>query len=160
MFKLRSVFWDGELLPRKYTIDGEGIAPPLHWEGVPPGTKSFALTMTDSDAPPQMWPGVFVHWIVYDIPALPGQEEISQGKTLKNNYADFGMMDKAVGYGPPWPPDKAHRYVFTLYALKCEYLLINPDANYATFWKALLPETIAATTLTGIYGPAKTPLPG
>lgn len=164
-FELKSpAFTDGSALPKKYTIDGEKVSPPLNWANAPEGTQSLVLMVTDSDVPPQMFPRVFVHWIVCDIPrsvSSIGEGEVPTGaKQLKNTYADFGMADFAYTYGPPWPPDKAHRYVFTLYALRSERLDLAPDIDYASFVKALLPETIASTTLVGVYGPAETPLPG
>ncbi|MCD6153391.1 MAG: YbhB/YbcL family Raf kinase inhibitor-like protein [Syntrophobacterales bacterium] len=164
MFTLESsAFKNGDTLPKKYTIDGEKTSPPLKWEDVPKGTKSLALTVTDSDTP---MGGIFVHWILYDIPAQV--KEIAEGnvpagaKQLPNSYAAFGEMGAplASGYGPAWPPDKSHRYVFTLYALRVESLGITAAADYNAFRDAALPETLATTTLIANYGPAETPLPG
>ncbi|MBA7691667.1 hypothetical protein ES703_100218 [subsurface metagenome] len=163
-FELKSpAFTDGGALPKKYTIDGEKVSPPLEWANAPEGTRSLVLVMTDSDAPLQMFPGVIVHWVVCDIPEFVnsiGEGLVPAGaRQLRTTYADFGMSDFAYSYGPPWPPDKAHRYVFTLYALRSESLYLAPDIDYASFMKALLPEIIASTTLVGVYGPAETPLP-
>jgi ribose transport system ATP-binding protein len=169
-FSLRSSeFSDGDTLPKKYTIDGESISPPLSWDNIPEGTKSFALIMTDSDVPPE-YGGFFPHWILYDIPASvislaegtsPGGTLPAGAKELENAYATFGMPDRGKGYGPPWPAgEHPHRYTFTLYAVKSEKLSIAPDASYDAFSKAILPETIAATTLVGKYGPAETPMGG
>ena len=36
-------FAEGELIPSKYTCDGENVSPPLEWEGVPEQAKSLAL---------------------------------------------------------------------------------------------------------------------
>ncbi len=164
MFTLESsAFKNGAILPKKYTIDGEKLSPPLKWDDAPGGTKSFALTVTDSDTP---MGGIFVHWILYDIP--PSVKEVGEGtvpagaKQLPNSYAAFGEMGAplASGYGPAWPPDKSHRYVFTLYALRVESLGITAVADYNTFRDAALPETLATTTLIADYGPAETPMPG
>ena len=63
-FELKSpAFTDGGALPKKYTIDGEKVSPPLEWANAPEGTRSLVLVMTDSDAPLQMFPGVIVHWV-------------------------------------------------------------------------------------------------
>jgi ribose transport system ATP-binding protein len=164
-----SAFSDGGMLPKKYTIDGKSISPPLKWSNPPERTKSFALLMTDSDIPPQ-FPGFFVHWMVYNIPssvsslddgASPVGKLPAGVKEIPNQYGAFGMADMAKGYGAPWPIGEApHRYVFTLYALKVEKLGIGTGADYTAFQKAILPETIMATTLVGKYGPAEKPFPG
>ena len=57
------------------------------------------------------------------------------------------------------PPDRSHRYVFTLYALKAERLGIPDDATFEAFATAVLPPTIASQSFTAHYGPAKKPLP-
>ncbi len=60
-------FAPGGQIPSEYTCDGADISPPLSWSGVPPGTKSLVLVVEDPDAPS----GVFRHWAVFDIPAVP-----------------------------------------------------------------------------------------
>lgn len=58
-------FKNGEMIPVKFTCDGDDISMPLSWNGVPGGVKSFALIMDDPpDAPMQ----VFTHWVLYNIP--------------------------------------------------------------------------------------------
>ena len=66
-----SEFRDGDTLPLPSVHNvmgatGENISPELAWRNAPAGTKSFALTMYDPDAPTGSgwW-----HWVVYDIPA-------------------------------------------------------------------------------------------
>jgi phosphatidylethanolamine-binding protein (PEBP) family uncharacterized protein len=81
-------------------------------------------------------------------------------KELNSDFVTFGIPGFGKGYGPPWPPDAEHRYVFTLYALKSQSLGLPEDAEHGEFAKAVLAVTIQTATLVGLYGPAKEKLPG
>lgn len=112
--KLTSFFLDNETIPAKYTCDGENISPALAWNGIPRGTKSFALRVIDPDAPS----GHFIHWLVANIPAdvtLLKEGAVPAGEEIEN---DFGR----TGWGGPCPPSGEHRYIFTLDALDTEKL--------------------------------------
>jgi ribose transport system ATP-binding protein len=56
-------------------------------------------------------------------------------------------------------PDRSHRYVFTLYALKVEHLGIGDEATLEVFAAAVVPVTIGSQSFVAQYGPAKKPLP-
>jgi len=170
MFALKSeAFENGGIMPDKFA-EKSNISPPLSWENPPEGTKSFALAMTDPDVPAQFnFPRNFFHWMIFNIPAsetgLP--EGVSPGGTLpagarelNSDFVTFQMPGYGNHYGGPWPPNAAHRYVFTIYALKADSLSIPETADHEEFAKAVLPQTITTATLIGIYGPAKEPLPG
>lgn len=108
-----------ELIPEKYTCDGTDISPPLVWKNFPKETKGFALVMDDPDAPVGLW----VHWVVYNIPVelteLPENIEKKEKIKIKNFEITQGKNSwPKIGYGGPCPPDKKHRYFFKLYALK------------------------------------------
>ena len=45
---LSSAFTDGGAIPARYTCEGDDIAPPLAWEGVPENTRSLVLIVDDS----------------------------------------------------------------------------------------------------------------
>lgn len=92
---------------------GGNHAPRLRWSGAPAGTKSFAVTMFDPDAPTGSG---FWHWLTWDIPA---------GATSLNAAAlpvgaVSGTNDAGLtGYLGPCPPpgDRTHRYQLTVFAL-------------------------------------------
>ncbi len=169
LFELWSpAFDEGARIPARYA-EHNRVSPPILWEHPPKGTKSFALAITDPDLPAHFnFPRAFAHWLAHDIPA--GTRKLVEGagaksllppgmKELNSDFVTFAVPGFGKGYGGPWPPDAAHRYVFTLYALKCETLQLAETANYVDFVTAVLPMTIKTASLTGLYGPASQPLP-
>lgn len=141
-------FKEGELIPSKYTCDGENISPQLSWTGAPENTKSFALISDDPDAPAGDW----IHWVVYNIPASVNElmEKFTRDTTLKNGTlqgtTDFGR----VGYDGPCPPGGTHRYYFKLYALD---ILLEKNAGLTKeeLLKAMEGHIIANAQLMGKY---------
>ena len=72
-----SQFQDGMPIPMAYTGEGEDHSPPLHWDNIPPGTRSLALIVEDPDAPDPAHPQrTLCHWVLYNQPpnaqSLPG----------------------------------------------------------------------------------------
>ncbi len=108
-------FREGEMIPARYTCDGDNISPPLDWQAVPEGTKALALIMDDPDAPR----GTFVHWVLYDLPpdleGLP--EDLPKGKGLPIGGEEGINSTDQLGYMGPCPPSGTHRYFVKLYAL-------------------------------------------
>jgi Raf kinase inhibitor-like YbhB/YbcL family protein len=105
-----NAFENQTAIPAMYTCDGKNISPALTWQGIPEGTKSFALIVDDPDAPSKVW----VHWILFNIP--PTITELKEGSAttnVKRGTTDFNNMN----YGGPCPPAGTHHYRFTLYAL-------------------------------------------
>jgi len=98
-------------IPARHRADGENVAPPLHWTGVPAGTQSFALVMHDPDAP--LVDG-FTHWVAYGIPAD------ASGLPEGGGDAIAGVHSRGEsGYTGPAPPPGhgLHHYYFWIYAL-------------------------------------------
>jgi Raf kinase inhibitor-like YbhB/YbcL family protein len=114
---------------------GENLSPHLSWSGFPSGTRSFAVTCFDPDAPT---PSGFWHWLAVNLPAsvteLPrGAGTLSlpgDGIALRNDYGE-------MGYGGPFPPagDRSHRYYFVVHAVDVDGLDVTPDSSaaYASF---------------------------
>lgn len=158
----------GSVVPERFTEE-KRVSPALRWQGVPEGTSSFALAVTDPDLPAEFnFPRSFAHWLVADIPAhvreLPegasGSLAMPTGSLeLNPDFVTFGIPGFGRGWGGPWPPDRAHRYVFTLYALKVPKLSLSPDADFTAFATAVLPVSIDQASFTAVYGPARKPLP-
>ena len=111
-----------------FGCSGENKSPELHWSGVPAGTKSFAVTVFDPDAPTGKgwW-----HWLVVNIPANVTQlpQNASAAHQLPEGAIETVTDFSKPGFGGPCPPqgDKAHRYIFTVYALDIEKLPVTPD---------------------------------
>jgi Raf kinase inhibitor-like YbhB/YbcL family protein len=114
-----SAFPPGGKIPSKYTCEGKDVSPPLSFAGAPNGTKSLALVIDDPDAPDPKAPRlVWVHWVVFNLPAdSKGLSESPSGRDLPNG-AVTGLNDwKKTSYGGPCPPVGRHRYFHKLYAL-------------------------------------------
>lgn len=144
-----SAFGDGEMLPTKYTCDGLDISPPLHWNNVPEGTKSFALICDDPDAPMMTW----VHWILYNIPSEKTrlQEGIPATEILEKGIVQGRNSWNKIGYGGPCPPgSKPHRYYFRLYALDT-ILDVKPGAKKKHILAAMSGHIRAQAELIGTY---------
>jgi Raf kinase inhibitor-like YbhB/YbcL family protein len=129
---------------------GGNLSPQLSWENVPEGTKSFAITMYDPDAPTGSG---FWHWVVFDIPASTKELKTSAGTPEKNllpvgaiqSLTDFGK----VGYGGPCPPEGHgfHQYIVTVYALKTPQLGLDKNTNPAMVGFYLHSNTIQKSSL-------------
>jgi Raf kinase inhibitor-like YbhB/YbcL family protein len=156
-FTLESDTLKGQLTKQEefngFGCHGENRSPELHWSNAPKGTKSFAITVFDPDAPTGSgwW-----HWIVVNIPA--NVKEIPQDASAKHllpkgaieTMTDFGKP----GFGGPCPPkgDKPHRYIFTVYALDTEKLDVKPSTDSAHVGYLINQHAIAKSSLISYYG--------
>ncbi|UCC57236.1 MAG: YbhB/YbcL family Raf kinase inhibitor-like protein [Gammaproteobacteria bacterium] len=114
-----TAFTQGGEIPSQYTCEGEDLAPPLEWTGVPAAARSLVLIVDDPDAPDPKAPRMtWVHWVLYNLP--PDTQGLPEGVTSNNlppGTAE-GINDwKRTGYGGPCPPIGRHRYFHKLYAL-------------------------------------------
>lgn len=128
---------EGQKLPELHVFNGMGyqgsnLSPQLRWEDAPAGTKSFAITCFDPDAPTGSgwW-----HWVVANIPAdvtvLPqgaGSGVAELPESAIQTRTDFGQ----TGYGGAAPPQgESHRYIFSVHALDVETLDVDEGASGA-----------------------------
>ncbi|MGF6881301.1 Raf kinase inhibitor-like YbhB/YbcL family protein [Nocardia sp. GAS34] len=140
-----SAFADRALIPEHFALDGGNASPPLTWERVPAGTAELELVCEDPDAPR----GTFVHWVVSGIPPTTtgiGENGLPVGATAGRN--DFGRS----GWAGPRPPkgDRAHRYVFTLFAAD-QPLGLKAGATARDLLAALRGHELASGTLVGRF---------
>jgi Raf kinase inhibitor-like YbhB/YbcL family protein len=134
---------------------GKNISPALAWSGAPAGTKSFAITVYDPDAPTGSgwW-----HWVVFNLPGTATGVARNAGSPETNllpagsiqSRTDYGKP----GYGGPCPPvgDKAHRYVFTVHALKIDKLPLDENTSAAMVGFYLHQNALATAELRAQYG--------
>jgi Raf kinase inhibitor-like YbhB/YbcL family protein len=138
-----------------FGCSGDNVSPALQWRGAPEGTKSYALTVYDPDAPSGSgwW-----HWQVINIPAavssLPANAGSTDGALLpqgaRQGPSDFGV--KAFGGACPPKGDAAHRYVFSLYALGTETLTLPANASAALIGFMIHANTLDTASFTATYG--------
>ncbi len=142
-------------LYKGFGCDGGNVSPSLAWKNPPAGTKSYAVTVYDLDAPTGSgwW-----HWVIFNIPAhatsLPAGAGDPAGhkvpKGAVQSVTDFGKP----GYGGPCPPkgDKPHRYVFTVHALKVDKLDLDDKAMPAAVGFMLNAHRVGKASLIALYG--------
>ena len=138
-----TAFKNNNLIPQKYTCDGENINPPLMISNVPGNVKSLVLIVDDPDASS----GTFVHWTVWNID--PKIAEIPEGSVpaeAAEGITDFGRP----GYGGPCPPSGTHRYFFKLFALDMTLDLV-PSARARDIEKEMEDNILAEAQLVGLY---------
>jgi Raf kinase inhibitor-like YbhB/YbcL family protein len=133
---------------------GGNKSPHLRWSGAPEGTKSFAVSCFDPDAPTGSG---FWHWVVVNIPAGTTELKLDAGNPKAGlmpagalqTRTDFG----AAGYGGPCPPQGhgPHRYVFTVFAVKEASLPVNADTSAAIVGFQLHFNTLAKAAITGKF---------
>jgi Raf kinase inhibitor-like YbhB/YbcL family protein len=153
-----AVFHDGETIPESAVFNemgcpGANRSPDLSWSGAPAGTKSFAVTMWDPDAPTG---GVgFVHWVLFNVPgdvfalAEDAGSHKRAGVHAQHGTNDYGHRD----YDGPCPPpgDPPHHYQLVVYALDVEKLPLDETTTYAKLRFMMREHTLATGELVGLY---------
>jgi len=139
----------------RFGCEGANRSPRLGWRNPPAGTKSFAITVYDPDAPTGSgwW-----HWVVINIPSTTSMLPESAGNptlrllpsAAKQVPTDFGQP----GFGGACPPvgDKPHKYIFTVYALNTEKIDLPSNATAAFAGFMIKAHLIDKVSVTAIYG--------
>lgn len=133
-------FEPNRLIPAKYTCDGENINPPLNIEGVPKEAKSLVLIVEDPDARAGLW----IHWVVWNIPTTTAIAE--------NSVPGIEGITTARGrsYSGPCPPSGTHRYFFKVYALDSK-LDLSASSGKKDVEAAMEGHVLAKGELVGLY---------
>ncbi|MDH2430437.1 YbhB/YbcL family Raf kinase inhibitor-like protein [Sphaerisporangium sp. TRM90804] len=149
---------DGERLSDDHVFDdwgmsGGNVSPHLRWSGAPEGTRSYAVTCFDPDAPTGSG---FWHWVLFDIPA-----EVTELPTGAGSGELKGLPDGAVhsrndysikqygGAAPP--PGSPHRYLFAVHALGVDALGLDPDTPPAVVGFNITANTLARGYVAPVY---------
>lgn len=137
-----------------FGCSGQNQSPQLSWINAPEGTKSFAVTMYDPDAPTGSG---FWHWVVFDIPANSNELVTNAGNSGLNltpkgaiqSITDYGIK----GFGGPCPPvgHGLHQYINTVHALKTDRLGLTDAANPAVVGFYLWNQTLAKASIVAYY---------
>jgi hypothetical protein len=147
---------DGGTVPARHTSKffgvpgGQDVSPQLSWSGFPAGTRSFAVTCYDPDAPTAAG---FWHWAVADIPAevtrlatgagTAGSPDLPKPAVLLANSAGFPGY---VGCGPP-AGHGAHRYFFVVHAVDVDSLGLDASTTPTVLGFNLFFHTLARAYL-------------
>jgi len=143
-------FKDGDIIPKRFTCEGEDISPPLLWAEVPRRTRSLAIICDDPDASMGTWD----HWILFNIDpskgslpeGVPKQRRLPEGEVHGMN--SWGRSEYG---GPCPPPGKPHRYIFKLFALDTK-LSISPGSSKSELLESMKTHILEKARLMGIFG--------
>lgn len=155
-------FKDGDYLSSTHILSaevgfgcsGDNRSPQLSWSGEPAGTKSFAVTCYDPDAPTGSG---FWHWVVVNIPADVHELALDAGNAKSpklpagalQTRTDFGVP----GYNGPCPPPghHPHRYIFTVHAVNADKLEVTADTSAAVVGFQLHFAALEKAAIMGLY---------
>jgi Raf kinase inhibitor-like YbhB/YbcL family protein len=154
-------FKDGDYLKQDHILSadfgfgcaGGNRSPHLKWSGAPAGTKSFAVTCYDPDAPTGSG---FWHWVVVNIPPEVTELPLDAGNPASGKLPEGALQTRTdygnAAYGGPCPPegDHPHRYLFTVHAVG-ETLDVSADTSAAVIGFNLHFKTLAKAAIMGLY---------
>jgi Raf kinase inhibitor-like YbhB/YbcL family protein len=142
--------FSNEFIAGNFGCNGQNHSPQLQWINAPAGTKSFAVTMYDQDAPTGSG---FWHWVVVNIPVNITELKRDAGN-IADSLAPKGSLQSindtgAPGYQGPCPGEgeAPHHYLITVYALDTETLETIVSSTAALTGFLLGKHTLAKASL-------------
>lgn len=170
MLKLKSSAFQDGIIDRKFGNWGPesnmkyGIPQtsfPIEWDGIPCGTRSFAIVFIDyDDVKDEGFP--FLHWLACDIPAT--RKGLDENESRMNPdfhqghnswcipFGDYAEIpeDYSLHFGGP-APEYRHEYELYLYAL--DYVPNLSDGFwYNDLRRAMRGHVLEKAVLCGFYG--------
>ncbi len=142
-----TAFKDGEMIPKKYTADGENVSPPLKWNHGPDGVVQYVVVVEDpykgGKVPEE-------HWIVFNIPASD-HPELPENAAASMNLMQGTNNKGGIGYTGPNPPKgQMHTYYFQVFAVNSK-LNAQSGATRAELGNALQGSVLSKGVLRGTY---------
>ena len=136
-------FAHNEMMPARYTCEGDNISPPLEWTAPPPGTAELVLVVEDPDAGAEP----ACHWLIWGLAPQKGQllEGEAPPRVGKNAHRNSEWL-------LPEPPheDDPHAYVFQLFAVDLP-LTLMPGATREELFAAIDGHVVGVAMLTATY---------
>ena len=148
---------DNSRLPEEQVFDdwgfsGSNISPQLSWSDAPEGTKGYAVTCFDPDAPT---PSGFWHWLLVGIPATVTSLDAGAGTAERAPEGAFHMAndfgDKRYDGAAPPAGDQNHRYLFAVHALDTDDLGLDDTASAAVTAFTMVGHTLARGVISADY---------
>jgi hypothetical protein len=149
---------DGQSLPPAQLSGMFGVpggrdeSPQLAWSGAPDGTKSYAVTVYDPDAPTMSG---FWHWAVANIPATVTSLPEGAGDDTGSGLPDPAIQlsndaggRRFIGGAPP-AGHGPHRYLITVHALDLGDIGISADSTPALLGFTMASHILARASLIG-----------
>ena len=133
---------------------------PLSIQNMPEGTRCFTLILADYDAIP-VCGFAWIHWIAANIKFSELPENASEEYAVDlvqgvNSWASPLLKEKALPpekascYGGMVPPDRAHKYYLTVYALD-QVLNLENGFYLNQMLDGMNGHILAAASLCGVY---------